>query len=132
MSKKRQLAMQPSANVDMNPMLDIVFILLIFFIVTASFSKEPVLDISKQDKAARSLTPTLTPQINIDDKNQIFLNGRQIDVDAIAINIARVAAKGEITSIGLKAHAQSEHNTLVQVLDAVKSQTSAPVSLASI
>ncbi|MBQ4811823.1 biopolymer transporter ExbD [Pseudoalteromonas luteoviolacea] len=132
MSKKHQLAMQPSANVDMNPMLDIVFILLIFFIVTASFSKEPVLDISKQDKAARSLTPTLTPQINIDDKNQIFLNGRQIDVDAIAINIARVAAKGEITSIGLKAHAQSEHNTLVQVLDAVKSQTSAPVSLASI
>ncbi|KZN47235.1 ExbD/TolR family protein [Pseudoalteromonas luteoviolacea] len=132
MIKKHQLTMQPSANVDMNPMLDIVFILLIFFIVTASFSKEPVLDISKQDQAARALTPTLTPQINIDDKNQIYLNGRQIDVDTIAINIARVAAKGHITLIGLKAHAQSEHNTLVQVLDAVKSQTSAPVSLASL
>ncbi|KZN67794.1 ExbD/TolR family protein [Pseudoalteromonas luteoviolacea] len=131
MSKKHQFAMQPSANVDMNPMLDIVFILLIFFIVTASFSKEPVLDISKQDKAARSLMPNLTPQISIDDKNLIYLNERQIDVDTIAINIARVAAKGDITSIGLKVHAQSEHNTLVQVLNAVKSQTSAPVSLAS-
>ncbi|KZN28970.1 hypothetical protein N480_09385 [Pseudoalteromonas luteoviolacea S2607] len=131
MSKKHQFAMQPSANVDMNPMLDIVFILLIFFIVTASFSKEPVLDISKQDKAARSLMPNLTPQISIDDKNLIYLNERQIDVDTIAINIARVAARGDITSIGLKAHAQSEHNTLEQVLNAVKSQTSAPVSLAS-
>ncbi|TQF66802.1 ExbD/TolR family protein [Pseudoalteromonas luteoviolacea] len=132
MSKKNQLAMQSNANVDMNPMLDIVFILLIFFIVTASFSKESVLDISKQNQAAHSLTPALTPQFSIDDKNQIYLNGRKIDVDTIAINVAKVAAKGEITSIGLKAHALSEHNTLVQVLDAIKSQTSAPVSLASL
>ncbi|KKE82782.1 hypothetical protein N481_14150 [Pseudoalteromonas luteoviolacea S4047-1] len=131
MKKKYQPSAPSHTDVDMNPMLDIVFILLIFFIVTASFQKAHVLDINKPSKSNQALNQSVVPQFFIDNQNRIFLNQRPIEVDAIAVNIARLAAQGEITSISLKAHEQSEHNTLVRVLNAIKSQTSTPVSLAS-
>ncbi|MBQ4837640.1 MULTISPECIES: ExbD/TolR family protein [Pseudoalteromonas] len=131
MKHKNHTAAPSNTDVDMNPMLDIVFILLIFFIVTASFQKAHVLDLDRPNKANVALSQTLTPQFSIDQRNRIFLNQKQVDPDAIAVNIARLAAQGEITSISLKAHAMSEHNTLVTVLNAIKSQTDAPVALGS-
>ncbi|MBQ4876203.1 ExbD/TolR family protein [Pseudoalteromonas luteoviolacea] len=131
MKKKYQPTAPANSDVDMNPMLDIVFILLIFFIVTASFQKAHVLDINKPAKSHQALNQSVVPQFRIDQQNRIYLNHKRIEVDAIAVNIARLAAQGEITSISLKAHEQSEHNTLVSVLNAIKSQTSTPVSLAS-
>ncbi|WP_046003578.1 ExbD/TolR family protein [Pseudoalteromonas rubra] len=116
-------------TVDMNPMLDIVFILLIFFIVTASFMRETALPLNRTEQAVTSLVPILTPVFSIDAKNQVYLNNRQIDLDSVSINVARLGAQGEITSISLRAHPNSQHATLVSVLDAIKAQTSAPVSL---
>ncbi|MCO7189118.1 MULTISPECIES: biopolymer transporter ExbD [unclassified Pseudoalteromonas] len=129
MTKSAHHSGTSDVTVDMNPMLDIVFILLIFFIVTASFMRETALPINRTDQAVTSIVPSLTPVFTIDAKNQIYLNNRKIDIDTVSINIARLGAQGELTSISLRAHPDSQHATLVGVLDAIKAQTSAPVSL---
>ncbi|MBQ4852316.1 biopolymer transporter ExbD [Pseudoalteromonas sp. MMG012] len=132
MHKTRSAYQQINATVDMNPMLDIVFILLIFFIVTASFNRDTVLDIERTKNNINTIQPTLIPQFTIDSQNHIFLNQRQVEVDTINVNIARLAAIGDINSISLRAHPNSQHNTLVSVLNAIKAQTSAPVSIGEI
>jgi len=124
--------MQENLSVDMNPMLDIVFILLIFFIVTASFNKEAVLDIERNNSPTLSVTPKVTPQFTIDASNRVYLNNRQVDIDAINVNIAKLAANADITAISVRAHENSQHNTLVDVLNAIKEQTSAPVALGEV
>lgn len=121
-----------NAAVDMNPMLDIVFILLIFFIVTTSFNRPTALDLNRVKENKPSLSQTVTPQFHITNDNQILLNNKVIDAQSIAINLARLDANGEITAISVAAHKESTHNTLVHLLNEIKGYTSAPVSLGNL
>ena len=120
-----------NAEVDMNPMLDIVFILLIFFIVTTSFNRPTALDLNRVKENKQTLTQTVTPQFHITEDNRVMLNNKQIDPQSIAINLARLDANGEITAISVTADKESTHNTLVHLLNEIKGYTSAPVSLGS-
>jgi len=132
MIKAAKSHFQENLSVDMNPMLDIVFILLIFFIVTASFSKEAVLDIERNNTPTLSLTPQVTPQFEISASNKVYLNNREVSINAININIAKLAAHADITAINVRAHENSQHNTLVAVLNAIKEQSDAPVALGAV
>ncbi|WP_394224529.1 ExbD/TolR family protein [Pseudoalteromonas spongiae] len=120
-----------NAEVDMNPMLDIVFILLIFFIVTTSFNRPTALDLNRMKENKQTLTQTVTPQFHITEDNRVMLNNKQIDPQSIAINLARLDANGDITAISVTADKESTHNTLVHLLNEIKGYTSAPVSLGS-
>lgn len=120
-----------NAEVDMNPMLDIVFILLIFFIVTTSFNRPTALDLNRMKENKQTLTQTVTPQFHITEDNRVMLNNKQIDPQSITINLARLDANGDITAISVTADKESTHNTLVHLLNEIKGYTSAPVSLSS-
>ena len=120
-----------NAEVDMNPMLDIVFILLIFFIVTTSFNRPTALDLNRMKENKQTLTQTVTPQFHITEDNRVMLNNKQIDPQSIAINLARLDANGDITAISVTADKESTHNTLVHLLNEIKGYTLAPVSLGS-
>lgn len=127
----KQNAHTQNAEVDMNPMLDIVFILLIFFIVTTSFNRPTALDLNRMKENKQTLTQTVTPQFHITEDNRVMLNNKQIDPHSIAINLARLDANGDITAISVTADKESTHNTLVHLLNEIKGYTSAPVSLGS-
>ncbi|MEI4551816.1 ExbD/TolR family protein [Pseudoalteromonas spongiae] len=127
----KQNAHTQNAEVDMNPMLDIVFILLIFFIVTTSFNQPTALDLNRVKENKQTLTQTVTPLFHITKDNRVMLNNKQIDSQSIAINLARLDANGDITAISVTADKESTHNTLVHLLNEIKGYTSAPVSLGS-
>ncbi|MCF6455989.1 biopolymer transporter ExbD [Pseudoalteromonas sp. MMG024] len=127
----KQNAHTQNAEVDMNPMLDIVFILLIFFIVTTSFNRPTALDLNRMKENKQTLTQTVTPQFHITEDNRVMLNNKQIDPHSIAINLARLDANGDITAISVTADKESTHKTLVHLLNEIKGYTSAPVSLGS-
>lgn len=127
----KQNAHTQNAEVDMNPMLDIVFILLIFFIVTTSFNRPTALDLNRMKENKQTLTQKVTPQFHITEDNRVMLNNKQIDPHSIAINLARLDANGDITAISVTADKESTHNTLVHLLNEIKGYTSAPVSLGS-
>jgi biopolymer transport protein ExbD len=122
--KKKSLTVD-SAEVDMTPMLDIVFIMLIFFIVTTSFAKEFGLPISKQEASnVPSPKPVETIVISIDRDNMLSVNtgesNRTITRKQIAANIEQTIATNPQAKVMIKAHVDSEIDALMQVMNAAK------------
>lgn len=112
------------SGIDLTPMLDVVFILLIFFVVTASFLKESSLDVQSQDPDNNPPPPTSDqPQnglIQIDANNQIFLNQERIDVSAVRARLASLRAENPEAAVIVRPHSASKANTLVNVMNSAR------------
>jgi len=110
------------AEIDMTPMLDIVFIMLIFFIVTASFLKESGVDINRPDSSQKSEQDNDNESIFIDvtDRNEVWINKRRVDIRAVRPNVERLKAKLENPSVVVKAHPDSETGRVLEVVDGVR------------
>lgn len=109
------------ANVDLTPMLDVVFILLIFFIVTSTFAKEEALGLEPPPPPPPPNTiPPETPTILIfvDESNLISVNGRPTDVGSVRANIERVRAENPESAVIIQAHPKARSGTIVLIRDA--------------
>ena len=109
------------SNIDLTPMLDVVFILLIFFVVTASFLKESTMNLQGQDPNNNPPPPTDQDKqnalIQIDANNQIFLNQERIDISAVRARIASIRAENPEAAVIVRPHINSKANTLVNVMN---------------
>lgn len=114
------------SNVDLTPMLDVVFILLIFFVVTATFLSETAIDAASSD--SNNETP---PEQNDDLKNILFelgpnndiiLNGepRPILESQIRANIDRLRAENPAATVIIKPNPRSSVQILVAVMDSAR------------
>ncbi|AWL12898.1 Biopolymer transport protein exbD2 [Saliniradius amylolyticus] len=108
------------ANVDMTPMLDIVFIMLIFFIVTTSFVKEKGLIVNRPENAQKSNKPSKNVSIRIANDGTITMNGRQIDIRRVEANIQNFLAENITDNAVVQAGQETEHGIVVEVLDQAK------------
>jgi biopolymer transport protein ExbD len=117
--------------VDLTPMLDVVFIMLIFFIVTASFVKEAGIDISKPSAATATRKERGNILVAITESNQIWVDRRQVDPRALRANIERLRAENPNGSVVIQADKKSENGLLVQVMDAAKLAGVKNVSIAA-
>ncbi|MDF2179531.1 biopolymer transporter ExbD [Aliiglaciecola sp. CAU 1673] len=115
--KKKHQSEIPDASIDMTPMLDIVFIMLIFFIVTTSFVKEKGLMVNRPDDAQKSNKPSKNVNIKIDANGMIFMNGRQVDLARVEANIQLFLAENNTDTALVQAHKDTAHGTVVEVLD---------------
>ena len=108
------------AEINITPMLDIVFIMLIFFIVTTSFVREKGLDISRPQQADNPPTQEDVGQIlvEIDSTSQIMINKRPVDARAVRANLERQRAQMPEAPLIVASHPDSDTNSLVTVLDA--------------
>ncbi|MBT5484766.1 MAG: biopolymer transporter ExbD [Gammaproteobacteria bacterium] len=111
-------------NIDLTPMLDVVFILLIFFVVTASFLKENAMEIEGQDPNNNPPPPSNDqPQnvlIQIDSRNQIFFNQERIDISAIRARVASARAENPSASVIIRPDKQSSANSLVEAMNSAR------------
>ena len=71
------------ANIDLTPMLDVTFIMLIFFIVTTSFVKEAGLDVHKPEAATTEPKQRASIMIAVSETGQVWMQKRQIELDAV-------------------------------------------------
>ncbi len=117
------------AEVNMTPMLDIVFIMLIFFIVTATFIRESGLDVSRPDdneeeqqKSERAIL------IQIDEQSDIYINRRIVDLRAVRANVERLRAENPKSPVVIQTARRARMGILVEVMDQAR-QAKAPVSL---
>ena len=101
-------------------MLDVVFIMLIFFIVTASFIKESGAKVTKPDAENAESHPKASILLAIDDNNEIWLDRRTIDPRAIKANIARLRAESPDGEVIVQADIESNAETVMKVVDALK------------
>jgi biopolymer transport protein ExbD len=106
------------STVDITPMLDVVFIMLIFFIVTATFVKEAGIDVDKPSAATAVVQEKASILVAIDAENNIWINRRQVDLRSVRSIIERLHAENPKGTVVIQADKESKNNTLVQVMDA--------------
>lgn len=112
------------SNIDLTPMLDVVFILLIFFVVTASFLKESTLDIQGQDPNNNPPPPSDDqPQnglIQIEANGSIFLNQERVDITAVRARLASLRAENPEAAVIIRPDPNSKANTLVSIMNSAR------------
>jgi biopolymer transport protein ExbD len=129
--RKRHYTISDEAEVNLTPMLDVVFIMLIFFIVTASFLKDSGLDVSRPDAAPSEQKANESIVVSIADDGQLWINGRQTDPRAVRPNIERLHAENPSAPVVISASGESENGLIVQVIDAARLAGVENVSLAA-
>ena len=101
-----QAAPEEEAEINLTPMLDVVFIMLIFFIVTASFVKESGLDVNRPDAPTAVKKENANILVAIGANNEIWINRRRIDPRAVRPNIERLHAENPEGSVVIQANQQ--------------------------
>ena len=129
--RKNRNRQEEETEVNMPPMLDVVFIMLIFFIVTASFVKEAGVEVNKQEASTAEPKEQANLFIAITENGQIWMDKRVIDVRAVRANIERLHAENPQGAVVIQADKNSKNGLLVQVLDAAKAAGVQNVSLAA-
>jgi len=122
---------QDESEVNLTPMLDVVFIMLIFFIVTASFVKEAGIDVSRPPAATAERKERGNILVAITENDQIWMDRRQVDPRSIRANIERLHAENPQGSVVIQADKNSKNGLLVEVMDAARLAGVSNVSLAA-
>ena len=117
--RKNRLYEDQKAEADMTPMLDIVFILLIFFIVTTSFVKEQGFLVNRPDagKANNENNPILLIRIN--DNGIVSLNNRITDIERLPANIENFLATNTVTTAVVIPSYDTNYEKVVKVIDQI-------------
>ena len=129
--RRRRARHEEESEVNLTPMLDVVFIMLIFFIVTASFVKEAGIDITRPPAATAERKERGNILIAITNNDQIWVDRRQVDPRALRANIERLHAENPQGSVIIQADVESKNGLLVQVMDAARLAGVRSVSLAA-
>ena len=122
---------QEESEVNLTPMLDVVFIMLIFFIVTASFVKEAGIDVTRPPAATAERKERGNILIAITENDQIWMDRRQVDPRALRANIERLHAENPQGSVVIQADKNSKNGLLVMVMDAARLAGVKSVALAA-
>ena len=119
------------SQVDLTPMLDVVFIMLIFFIVTSTFVKESGVDVTRPNAETAVPTDASSIQIGITSNNQIYFDKRLVDKRAVRANIEKGLAESPGAAIIIIADALSNTETLIEVMDQSRLAGAENVSVAT-
>ena len=130
--RRRARQEESEEKINLTPMLDVVFIMLIFFIVTATFVKEIGLDMNQpEDDKPKTIDPNKKSIIvKIGARDQIVVSGRSADLRTVRANIEQLHAESPEAPVVVQPHKDSSTKAIVAVFDAAR-MVGANVSLAS-
>lgn len=131
MAKKSLKPKQEEAAIDMTPMLDVVFIMLIFFIVTGSFVKESGIDVLKPTATTAVKKPKANIFIGINNKSEIYMVKRKVEVDAVRATIEDMLLENPESSVVIQADMSGTSGVLIDVIDAAKKAGVQNISVAA-
>lgn len=118
-------------EIDITPMLDVVFIMLIFFIVTASFVKESGIEVNRPDASTATAKPRANILIAISDLGEIWIDKRKVEESQVRANIERMHAENPQGTVVIQADEEAKTRLLVAVMDAARAAGVTDVSLAT-
>jgi len=119
------------AEVNMTPLIDMVFILLIFFIVTTSFVKETGVDVSRPSAKTAVQKELANILISITPNGEVWMDKRQIDRRAVRANVERLHAENPEGSVIILADKEAKTGLLIEVMDQARLAGVANVSIAA-
>ena len=106
-------------TVDLTPMIDMVFILLIFFLVTASFNKMNAIDIQRPDGATNDMQGAVSLVVSIDAESGVWIEGEPVDIRKLRSRV-KILSGSDHTSVVLNADRTVDTGRLIEVLDQVR------------
>jgi len=118
-------------EINITPMLDVVFIMLIFFIVTASFVKESGIEVNRPSAVTAVAKEKGNILVAVTDTGEVWINRRPVDPRALRANIERLHAENPQGSVVIQADERSTTGMLVQVMDAARQAGVLDVSIAA-
>ena len=118
-------------EINITPMLDVVFIMLIFFIVTASFVKEAGIDVNRPSASTAVMKEKANILVAISETGEIWIDRRRVDVRAVRANIERLHAENPQGTVIIQADKESKTDLLIQVMDAARQAGIYDVSIAA-
>jgi biopolymer transport protein ExbD len=130
--RRQHRHLEDDTDIDLTPMLDVVFIMLIFFIVTASFVKEAGIDVNKPSAATTEVKERGNILVAITELGQIWIDKRAVDPRAVRANIERMHAENPQGSVIIQADKNSTNGLLVAVMDAAREAGVDNVSIAAV
>ena len=120
MTARRHLPAQDDTEIDMTPMLDIVFIMLIFFIVTTSFVKESGVSVSTPQAQTAAQQENANIFIAITADGEVWIDRRPVDPRSVRAIVARLHADNPEGSVIIQSDEEAATGTLVEVMDQVR------------
>lgn len=118
-------------EINMAPLLDMVFILLIFFLVTTSFVKEAGVDVERPVAKSAETKAATNMIIGIDRDGGVYMQGKRIDVRSVQPRMKQYVMETPKGSVVIAADKQSTTNTLIQVLDGCRMAGVKNISIAA-
>ncbi len=128
---RKKLKPQDETQIDMKPMLEIVFIMLIFFIVTASFVKESGITVDKPTAETATKRPKANIFIGIDNRGDIYMLKAKVDKDAVKASLEDMLLENPESTVVIQADSRADAGVLLNVLDAAKAAGVTNISVAA-
>ena len=129
--RRKRVRQEEDADIDITPMLDIVFIMLIFFIVTATFVKESGIDVTRPDAETAVKQNRVAILIAIRDNNEVWINRRQVDLASVRANVEKLHAENPQGGAVIQADREAEPGVLVEIMDQVRLAGVGAISIAA-
>ncbi len=129
MRRRRLEAENEASEVNLTPMLDVVFIMLIFFIVTTSFIKESGVEIERPESSAASPRPEAQVMVALTPEGAVWVDGRPVDLHRVGAEVAGLL--GSEGSVVIQADRQATTGRLLEVMDRLRESGVEDVAVAA-
>ncbi len=117
--------------IDLTPMLDVVFIMLIFFIVSTSFVKESGVQVNRPSASTAKTKARANILVAITEAGDVWMQKRKVDIRSVRANIERLRAEAPDGSVVIQADKGSKNGLLVDVMDQIRAAGVTNISLAA-
>jgi biopolymer transport protein ExbD len=117
---KRRSSGDDDADINLTPMLDVVFIMLIFFIVTATFIKQPGQNVLKPEAETGEKKPTVAMLVAVTQGGEIWIDKKRVDPSAVRAHLERLHSENPKGGLVIQADRASTNEKLMAVLNAAR------------
>jgi len=111
---------EEETEINMTPMLDIVFIMLIFFIVTAVFVKEAGVSVTKPEAESARTQPQVSVLIAVTSDDEVWVNREEVEIDALRTAVEKLYAENPKGTIAIQGDDEADAVLVMKVYDAVR------------
>jgi biopolymer transport protein ExbD len=118
-------------EINMGPLIDMVFLLLIFFVVTTSFVKETGIDVSRSTASTAEVKERGNIMIGVTEAGDVYMEGKKVDVRSVRSLVERALAEDPESGVVVVADKHSETGDVVKVMDQCRLAGAKNVSLAA-
>ena len=128
--RNRTAKAQPQGQtIDLTPMLDVVFIMLIFFIVTATFIKLPGPTVSKIDTVTEDPYKKVTILVAVTEVDEFWVDKKRLDENSLKLNLTRMYNENPLSGMVIQADNESSIESVAKVADIARDIGISPVAI---